>query len=217
MIDNIERKYVEATYTVLKNEGAEAVRVRKISDMVNCSAAALYKHFESLDYLVVLASCEFLNDYILELLQVINYEDDPIDINLQAWDIFNRHAFHNPIVYEQMFFGKFHRHLDNALYEYFQLFPERLYHGDRKFDAFAICGLFNGSLEERDFLWLKRAANKGRLTFDDAQYISKIDCFIIRGMLLEHMQDYKEPRVAQSAAKQCTAMIEKLVLKHLLY
>ncbi|MFR3548257.1 TetR/AcrR family transcriptional regulator, partial [Blautia sp.] len=54
--NNTKQMLIEAAYNMILEKGAENIRVRDLAKRVGCSAAALYKHFESLDYLLALAS-----------------------------------------------------------------------------------------------------------------------------------------------------------------
>lgn len=77
--------------------------------------------------------------------------------------------------------------------------------------AYFYTAAFTGSIRERDFIWLRRAASEGFLNYDDAVYISKVNNYTVHGMLLEHLEDYAEPGVAERSTRECDEMIEKTI------
>ena len=81
---------------MIKEKGLENLKVRDIAKRVGCTAAALYKHFETMDYLIMVASIRFLDDYMMELMELTESEQNSIEINLAAWKAFNKYAFANP-------------------------------------------------------------------------------------------------------------------------
>lgn len=208
-----KRRFIEAAYRLIKERGIENVTVRNISGVVGCTAPALYKHFENLDTLLVMASIRFLDEYVLEVEQLNTIQTNPVETNLRAWRCFNKYAFTNPPVFLHMFWGNSRECLENALYDYFELYP---LDETTKRVAMYCHPLFTGSIQERDFIWMRRGASEGFLKYEDAEYLSRVNSLIVRSLLLEHASDYKEPGVAETAAEECSVLIEKTAQKCLL-
>lgn len=211
--ESTKKKFVEETYKMILEVGFEQIKVRDIAKRVGCTAAALYKHFENLNYLIVLASIKFLDRYQQELVYITVNEDDPIEVDIKAWYCFNKYAFAKPHVFLNLFWENDHMTFESAMEEYFELYPAEVV--TKKADMFYYA-TFEGELTERDFIWLRRGAVEGKLSFDDAKYISRVNCLVARGMLMEHLTDYKEPGVAEQAAQECSMIIEKTIRKHLI-
>lgn len=209
---NTKKRFVEETYKMILEVGVENIRVRDIAKRVGCTAAALYKHFENLNELIILASVKFLDPYREEIRNIIKSGDDPIEIDIAAWHCFNRYAFANPHVFLYLFWGNESRSLESAFEDYYELYPTEIMRV--KPDIFYYAE-FSGGLEERDFIWLRRGAVEGRLSFNDAQYISRVNALIVRGMLMEHRMDYKEEGVAEQSALECSKLIEKTIRTYL--
>ena len=208
MTQTTKQRFVEVTYEMIKEKGIENLKVRDIAKRVGCTAAALYKHFETMDYLIMVASVRFLNDYMVELMKLTESERNSIEINLAAWKAFNKYAFANPPIFIHLFWGNCSHLFEEAVSEYFQMFPAQA--GEHRI-AYFYTAAFTGSIRERDFIWLRRGAAEGFLNYDDAVYISKVNDYTVHGMLLEHLEDYTEPGVAERSAQECDEMIEKTI------
>lgn len=208
-----KKKYIETAYCLIKEHGIEHVTVRDIARKLGCTAPALYKHFENQDNLMVMASLRFLDNYVMEIEKLYDLQVNPVEMNLKAWYCFNKYAFASPPMFLNMFWGKSSEFLENILYDYFELYP---LDESTKRMAMYCAPLFSGSIEERDFIWMRRGAAEGLLRYEDAQYLSRVNTLVVRSMLLEHMEDYKEPGVAEAAAQECSAIIEKTTRKYLL-
>ena len=207
-----KRRLVEATYQVIQEKGVEGVTAREVAKRVGVTPTVIYRHFENLYYLTVLASIICISDYLETLKTINDDEENPVEKDILGWENFNRYAFANPPIYETLFWGKYNDQLEVALFDYYKIFPEASIHNN---DAFLISSLFSGGIEERDFIWMRRGANEGLLDYEDAKFLSRTNCLIAHGMLMEHMSDYTVPGVAQKAAAECTALIERNIRKYL--
>ena len=206
--ENTKRKFISEAYNMIQECGIENITVRDLAKRVGVSSAALYRHFADLEYVLVLASIRFLDGYVKEIKDITLNGKNPVEVDIEAWKCFNKYVFQNPPLFLNLFWGKYSKELDYALQEYFELYPL-----EAAFRAVAMlcCPLFVGNIEERDFMWMRRAAAEGLINYDDAAYISKIDCFIAKSLLMEHIQDYREPGVAERTAEECSALIEKTI------
>lgn len=206
--DNTKRKFIEETYLMITEVGLENIKVRELSKRVGVSATALYKHFEDLNYLLVLASLKALDDYIGELNQINQKNLNPLEGEIEAWKIFNKHAFANPPIFLNLFWGKYNNKLEIALQEYFSLYPLE---NPSKTSALFCYPLYLSNIEERDYIWMRRAANEGLIQYSDAGYISRINCLIVRSMLTEHYHSYRDQVLTEKRAKECSELIEKTI------
>ena len=208
VVQTTKQKFVDVTYHMIQERGLENLKIRDIAKRVGCTAAALYKHFDTMDYLTMLASIRFLDDYMADLIGITESPCNSIELDIAAWKAFNRYAFLNPPVFLHLFWGPQSHFFEDAVTEYFQLFPAQP--GEQRI-AYFYTAVFTGSIQERDFIWLRRAASEGLLKYDDAVYISRVNNYTVFGMLTEHKEDYTKPEIAECAAKECDELIEKTI------
>ena len=66
MNTNIRRKqkFIKVTSEILQEEGREGVNIRRVASEAGCTSAVLYKHFDNLEHLIMLASIQFLEPYM---------------------------------------------------------------------------------------------------------------------------------------------------------
>lgn len=206
-----KRRIVEATYEMILEGGLESVTAREVTKRVGVSATMIYKHFENLTYLTVIASIRYIQDYFNALKELYNEDEDYIQMDLNGWRNFCNFAFKNPPIYENLFWGTYNKNLEDALMDFYEIFPEEL---PQKNAAFMVYSLFSSSIEERDFLWLRRAANRNLIEYDNAKFVARTNCLICRGCLLEHFKDYTEPRISENAADECYNLIYKNIMTY---
>lgn len=211
--NNTKQILIEAAYHMILEKGAENIRVRDLAKRVGCSPAALYKHFESLDYLLALASVRFLQPYIEELEENLKNADDIIEAQINAWRLFNKYAFMHPYIFLNLFWGTMRNELESILQEYLKMYPVFV---EGSNTAMFYCSIFSGCIEDRDYIWFRRAAAEGRLSYDDAEYVSQINCLIARGLLSEYINSPKDSEAYQKAVAHCNSLIEKNIRLYLI-
>ncbi len=203
-----KKRLVDVTYRIMKESGFENLKAREIAKEAGCTATVIYKYFEDLNYLITLASFKFLENYIRETGEISGDADDGVALNKKAWRLFIQYAFQNPPIYENLFWGRGKAIYEDAVIEYFKLYSGEL---SKESTAYHYITMFNSDIGERELLWLRRGVNKGCLEMEDALYISRVNQMIVRAMLLEHMEDYKEPGVAERAVRECIYLVEKTI------
>ena len=62
--NDTKRRLVEATYQVIQEKGVEGVTAREVAKRVGVTPTVIYRHFENLYYLTVLASIICISDYL---------------------------------------------------------------------------------------------------------------------------------------------------------
>lgn len=182
---NPERKikYVQITSEILEEEGIEGVTIRKVAARAGCTSAVLYKHFENKEHLIMLASTKFLEPYIIEFMkQTVRKDITSIQMDLLLWKCFIYEAFKNKPYYELMFFSDQKDMLEECVYEYYQMFPEV----QRHFDGFAASIIFSNNLSEREFIRLRRAANAGLITMENASLLGRLSVAVFNGIFTQY-------------------------------
>lgn len=208
----LKSEYVEATYDILRESGINGFTIRKVAERVGCSSAALYKHFSNADHLLALASVRYLRRYAEDIATVSQGEDDYLKVNLLLWERFTFYSFENLPIFENLFFGENNVKIQEIILEYYSLFPEELAH----LGSYFTMVMQSNNLRERDFIMLKRAADEGRISLADADYLSKTDCYIFRGMLALYRRCWDEPGMAQKATDEFMELIRHNYRLHML-
>ncbi len=201
-----KRRLILSMYHKLEVKDASDITVREIAKENGCSPAALYKHFDSLEYLIVLGSIRFFIDYMVEYGQLMDTDDNLMDSYIKGWTLYNRYAFARPDLFYRLFWGEYNTMFGDAVMEYYELFPVT---GSERFPAYFYTLFFSDDVEERDFLLLRRAENYNLLSDEDAVYFSKTNTLIVKGMLEKYMGKSVEAR------KQGEQECNRLLLKNL--
>ncbi|MEE0775793.1 MAG: TetR/AcrR family transcriptional regulator [Bacillota bacterium] len=209
---NLKRDYIEATYDILCEVGMEGFTIRKVADRVGCSSAALYKHFSDAEHLISLASVRYLRNYSADTAFLSQMESDYLEMNLLLWESFAYYSFENIPIFENLFFGKNTKKIQEIVLEYYAEFPDDL----AKLSGYFLMIMQSSNLLERDFIMLKRAADEGRITLKSADFLSKTDVYIYRGMLMMYRDSYKEPGVARKATREFIDLLRENYRMHLI-
>lgn len=202
-----KRKYVEATAEIIAREGTGGINIRRIAEAAGCTSAVLYKHFQNKDHLVILGSIRFLEPYIIQFMEISKRKDlNSIQMDLLFWKAYIYEAFRNKAVYEMLFFGKYKNMLEEYIFEYYQMFPDFL----GQVDGYMVSVIFNSNLVERDLIRLRRAANEGLITMEDAATLSRLCTPVFYGMLIQYPDADLNENDLVHAADDCYQLIYSL-------
>jgi hypothetical protein len=203
-----KKRFIILTYEKLLENHASLLTVRNLAHGQGYSASSVYKHFKSLEYLLVVASIRFLDKYMYEFGKLMDSDEDLLKMYIDGWKIFNRYAFERPDIYYRLFWGQYNKEFTIAIQEYFELFP---FSGSEKYPAYFYSIMFDDSIQERDFLMLHRASSSKLLSEENARLLSRINPLIVKGMLAEVME--QTPDVRKQAEQECNYLIEKTLEK----
>lgn len=206
---NPERKvkYIQITSQILEEEGMGGVTIRKVAEKAGCTSAVLYKHFENKEHLIMLASIKFLEPYITEfLIQTARTDISSIQMDLLLWKCFIYEAFEKKEYYQLMFYSEYRDMLEDCVYEYYQLFPEV----QKQFDGFTASIIFSNNLAEREAIRLRRAANAGLITTENANLLSRLTSAVFSGMFAQYNGVTMSDTDIRYAAEDCYQLIYAL-------
>lgn len=209
-----KKQFVEVAYNILKEEGPEGVKIRRVAREMECTSTVIYRYFDNLDHLIALASVRFFKQYLFEFKSMVNDPQiltDPYGLNLKMWDCLAGYAFRDIPIYENLFFGKYQHSLGEIIFEYYQLLPDDF---KQDFDGYSASILFNNDLFQRDFVLLRKAVAVGTLTTRDAEVLSQIECHIFHGVLLKYKDEYKNAGVPEKAAAEFHMLLYDLAKKY---
>jgi len=199
-----KRQLIMLTYQKLCNQDASTITARDIANDKGCSVAVIYKYFENLDYLIVVASVQFLQEYMEKYAQLLDSGKPFMDIYIEGWELFNHYAFRRPDIFYRLFWGNENQNFGEAFQDHFELFPLE---GSKEYLAYYYSLMFNDNIQERDFIVLRRAANYQLMTEADAYYYSVTNPLIVKGMLLEAMKLSPEQR--EETGKLCCSLLRR--------
>lgn len=195
------------TYEMLKAMKPDEIKIRNIAAEANCTSTVIYKHFEDLDQLILFASVRFLEDYIVDLQEVINQNSDALDMLVEMWRIFAKYAFENVDVFDLLFWGKYKERLGDTIFEYYQLFPDEW----RNMDGLFTSVFFHNEIRERNGIIMHRAAATGYFSYDEAKMLSDMECDLFHGILLRYRDTYRLPGKAEEGVSYFMDMLNSLI------
>ena len=206
MNTNVSRKQelIRITNEILQEEGRRGISIRRISAEAGCTSAVIYKHFENLEHLIMLASVQFLVPYMNRLAKVSARRDlSGIQMNLILWWEFIREAFDKKDYYEMMFISAGKDEMKTCVEEYLRIFDGELGY----VDPVSASILFNNNIHEREQIRLRQATEEGLITEDNAEVLSELTEAVFIGRLAKHDEDAGD-------AEECYRLIFSLYEKY---
>ncbi len=198
-----KRSMVRVANKLLARKSAEEIKVREVASQCNCSAAAIYRHFDSLEYLLYVASIGFLESYMDAFREVHESEKPTLERYLDGWILFNKCAFRRPDIYHRLFWGKYNSQFYRAMGEYFELFPQKNDVPDQ--DFFFQMLFANGNLQQRDLMILTIASAKNIINAEDAEFLSTTNPILVETYLRRSIDASDEAREQSEA--ECNKLI----------
>lgn len=172
--------FISATNEIIKNEGLEAVTIRKVAAKAGYNSATLYNYFDNLKHLIFFSSICHLSDYAKELPSYLKQAKNPLDECLKVWECFSKHSYTNPTVYELIFFGGFSsKTVNNSIKTYYDIFSDEINEDVKDYMPM----LLEDNLYERDYISLKKALSGTNITEDDIRSINEMNILIYRGLM----------------------------------
>ncbi len=205
------KKYVLIAIRILEEEGIDALSVRRVADEVGCTCAVLYRHFENKRDLLMVAAVKFLQPYIKR--NMIDWNRDDLNFiqkNLKDWKTFIDDAFWNKPYYELFFSDPREDNLYEYMLEYYRLFPSEMV----RFDGFTGTVILNTNVQDRELICLRRAANKGFITMENADLLSRLDSAVFDGIFSRCPSDKNEGQAIQTLADECFKLVAELYSKY---
>lgn len=118
--------FIEATEDLMKEDDIDKISIRKIAKRAGYNSATIYYYFEDLEHLILFASIRYLREYTSALAKNIKKEMTTLEKYRTVYETFNYYAFRSPIIFHNMFFGKYSPMLLEVIKEYYDIFPDDL-------------------------------------------------------------------------------------------
>jgi len=205
------QEYVDVTCKMIEEEGIENVSIRKIAQKVGCDSSVLYRHFANLDYLLMVGCIRFLEEYIKDLASIERIEESAIDKAIDSWHVFSHYAFRNPKLFYHVFYDCDTQLFEDAIVEYFELFPFDPKDRAETFYGFFFMSLFSGSPHERNEYYFNRAAGEGCIAPADVNYLCHACPYVFSGALREYALGNWGDIDSDEAAAKCNYLVDRII------
>lgn len=195
---------IKAAAALLAESKPQDLSVRSIAAAAGCTTGAVYRQFNSAEHLIRIACVKFLEDYMADLNEILLADDEPLKQHIAMWRTFGQQAFANVDVFELMFWDMDEDDLNDAIFAYYQEFPE----GWRKLSGFQVMIFFSSNIRERNLLTLKRCTAKYKLSEIEVHIINDLELTSFRGLLREYGDCYREPGKPEEGLERFMSMLD---------
>lgn len=178
-MDAMRREMIDSAYQLLKQDTPREVLMREVSARAGTTHAA-HNPFEDVDDLVLVSSFRFMKQYTKDVQGLYASDRNGLELNLQLWERLAECSFAYPHIFNNLFFGDATaEQLGVAAAKYYDDYPEEL----EGMPDYITSVLQGSSMIERNAILPQRASEEGIISPEAADYLSKIDCYLYRGML----------------------------------
>lgn len=199
----IVASFVEATASIIEQEGLDAVSIRKVASQAGYSSATMYLYFKDLDELITMSSISYLRDYLSELAADAHVMVTNESKYLHTWSLFCKYSFANAPIFLHLYFKDHNEPLGDTIKEYYSVFPNEL----DKISGAVLSMLLTGDLYERTINVLDPYAEELGYTPEEATMINEITIGYYRTLLESFVS--KEP-TEENIAQATDRFIESL-------
>lgn len=175
--------FIEATEDLMKEDDIDKISIRKIAKRAGYNSATLYYYFEDLEHLILFASIRYLREYTSALARNIKKEMTTLEKYRTVYETFNYYAFRSPIIFHNMFFGKYSPKLLNVIKEYYSIFPDDLEGHDELLRSL----LTQGDMYSRDKQIIDQLVREGTMDEKKSDITLKIIISVHEAYLYEAM------------------------------
>lgn len=205
--DLTQRRFIEETYRIISAEGREALSIRRLARDMRCNSANIYRYFKDLDELVTYASLRYLTAYLGDVAVCYAKSETTYQTHVAVWDCFSHHAFANGPIFDNLFFGRHSRMLNDIIKNYYAMFPE-----DLSGLSPSIANIFSeGSFNNRDYLMISRCVDEGWFTAEDAKFLNSFSIHLFLGYLKELLQKEPSEKLSKSCHDDFMATLVKIM------
>lgn len=175
--------FIEATEDLMKKDDIDKISIRKIAKKAGYNSATLYYYFEDLEHLILFASIRYLREYTSALARNIKKDMTTIEKYRTVYETFNHYAFRSPVIFHNMFFGKYSPMLLEVIKEYYDIFPDDLEGHDELLRGL----LTQGNMYSRDKQIVDQLVNEGTIEDKKSDITLKIIISVHESYVYEAM------------------------------
>ena len=187
--------FIDAADEMIRQEGIDAVTIRKVADKAGYTSATLYNYFENLTHLIFLAAMNHLEEYYKEVVQRVKNCKNPVDIYLTISECFCEYSFSKPEIYYLLFY----EYEDGKVGEYTRQYYE-LYEDKKKYASRTLSKIIDvNNLSMRSYIMIMDCVEEGYFTLDNGKDFNEVAMRLYRSIL----EDVKEGKLdAEEATKK---------------
>lgn len=173
-------KFIMSAYAHLESRDDDTLTVRALAAENGYSVAALYKHFESLEQLLAVASIKFIGEYLDKYARLLDGSKSPMQVYAEGWEIFIDCAFERPDIFYRLFWELDPEELEHAFIDFYRAFPP----ADPHLNAIQFSVLItNDDMWERDRKLLNQLVMRGEMDAESVRFLSMSSELIASGLL----------------------------------
>lgn len=199
--------YIERACEIIKNEGEEAISIRRMAKEFQCSTTSMYRYFESVEELIYYANLGYLDEYLEDLNRHEKEWKDIWDMHIGIWECYCRTAFRYPRSFDIIFFSATSRKLTTAIREYYDMFPERI----NIVSPYLQVMLQSTDLFERDMVMARRCYESGAITMENSIRMNRMVCLLYKGYLKDILDYGIEPEEIEGKVREFKRDVEMIV------
>lgn len=180
--------FIEAAQKIIREEGIDAITIRKVASIAGYNSSTLYNYFKDLDHLILFASLKYLKLYNLEVVKEIKKYKSERKKFISMWEVFCNVSFAYPQPFKEIFFNKHSESLDVITKRYFELFPEDIGTIDKNLKEI----LIDTKLGERNKISLQYVAAEENKTWENLDLMNEMMIALYHDLLLQRIGDDSE-------------------------
>lgn len=159
--------FIEATEQIILTDGIENISIKKIAELAGYNSATIYNYFENLEELILYASIHYLKIYLQDLKKEIKDTMTSKEIYIKIYEIFTKHSFARPEIFNTLFFGKFSNQLEKVISKYYEIFPKEFQNQNDVIKEM----LSQHDIYKRDIPLIEAMIKEGSISENKAMYI----------------------------------------------
>ncbi len=122
----MRRMYIDCAERVIRQEGIEALSIRRLAKELGLNSATMYSYFKDLDHLLTFVSLKFRKDYHKDLHRSITSDMDLKMQYIKLYEVYCMYSFYYPSMFLRMYFGPYSDNLHEIFDEYYEIYPEEM-------------------------------------------------------------------------------------------
>ncbi|QCJ44352.1 TetR/AcrR family transcriptional regulator [Bacillus sp. S3] len=198
--------FIDATASIIENEGIEKVTARKIGDIAGYTSSTIYNYFDELSHLIFFASMRFLNEYNEDLSGVMLAAKNAVDRYINTWECFCKHSFENPQIFHAIFISDLGTDPNLLIDRYYDL-----YHNDLvKLPEEIKIIVLEHDLYKRNYKIVQGLAEEGYISEENIDYLLRTTILMWKGMLITLFNN-RSKFTPDEAVKEFTYLISQLI------
>lgn len=178
---NMINGFMNCTKKIIREQGIDAVTIRKVAECSMMNSATIYNYFENLDHLIIFSIMDQLEDYIKALPDAIKDCDNSLDKFYAIWDCFVKYSFNSSDAYMRLFFSNLENQIEYYIEQYYKIFPMELNTEDYPDDVVDM--LNSSAIFTRNIYIMKDFVAEGIIDEKDLYDINNIIIFTYEGLL----------------------------------